>query len=32
MVEAGKLLEVECLDFLIITSEGYTSFRDEGLV
>ena len=32
MIEAGKLLEVECLDFLIITSEGYTSFRDEGLV
>ena len=32
MVEAGKLLEVECLDFIIVTSEGYTSFRDEGLV
>ena len=32
MVEAGKLLEVECLDFLIVTSEGYTSFMDEGLM
>ena len=32
MIEAGKLLEVECLDFLIVTSEGYTSFKDEGLV
>ena len=32
MQKAGELLEVKCLDFLIITSDGYTSFKDEGLV
>ncbi|MDB5012697.1 MAG: repair protein [Daejeonella sp.] len=30
--EAGKLLEIEVLDHVIITSEGYISFADEGLV
>ena len=32
MQNAGELLEVKCLDFLIITSEGYTSFMDEGMM
>lgn len=30
--EAGKLLELELLDHLIITAEGYFSFADEGLI
>lgn len=28
--EAGKLLEIEVLDHLILTSEGYYSYADEG--
>lgn len=30
--EGGKLLEIQCLDHLILTSEGYYSFADEGLL
>lgn len=30
--EAGKLLDIQVLDHLIITSEGYMSFADEGLM
>ena len=30
--EGGKLLEIQLLDHLIITSEGYYSFADEGLL
>ena len=30
--EAGKLLEIQCLDHIILTSEGYYSFADEGLL
>lgn len=30
--EAGKLLELNLLDHLIITAEGYYSFADEGLI
>lgn len=30
--EGGKLLEVQLLDHIIITSEGYYSFADEGLI
>lgn len=30
--EAGKLLEIQCLDHFILTSEGYYSFADEGLL
>ena len=30
--EGGKLLEIQLLDHLIITSEGYYSFADEGLI
>ena len=29
---AGTLLEIEVLDHLIITSEGYYSFADEGMM
>ena len=29
---AGKLLEIEVLDHLIITNDAYTSFADEGLM
>jgi DNA repair protein RadC len=32
MIEAGKLLEIPVIDHLIICSEGYTSFADEGLL
>lgn len=32
IVEAGKLLDISVLDHLIITSEGYLSFADEGLI
>jgi hypothetical protein len=32
MKEAGKFLEVSVLDHIIITSEGYYSFADEGLL
>jgi DNA repair protein RadC len=30
--EAGKILEIQVLDHLIVTSEGYYSFADEGLI
>lgn len=30
--DGGKLLDIEVLDHLIITSEGYYSFTDEGLL
>jgi len=30
MVKAGKLLELPVMDHIIITSEGYYSFADEG--
>jgi DNA repair protein RadC len=30
MKEAGKVLEIPVLDHLIITSESYYSFADEG--
>lgn len=30
--EGGKLLEIQLLDHLIVTSEGYYSFADEGLL
>ena len=32
MKEAGKFLEIQLLDHIILTSEGYLSFTDEGLV
>lgn len=32
MREGGKLLEVQVLDHLIVTSEGYYSFADEGVL
>jgi DNA repair protein RadC len=31
MKEGGKFLEIQILDHLIITKEGYYSFADEGL-
>lgn len=30
--DAGKLLDIECLDHLIITRESYMSFADEGYI
>lgn len=30
--EAGRLLDIQVLDHIIITSEGYYSFADEGLI
>src|SRR5690606_11374657 len=30
--EAGKLLEIQLLDHIILTTEGYYSFADEGLI
>jgi DNA repair protein RadC len=30
--EGGKLLEVQLLDHIMLTSEGYFSFADEGLL
>ena len=30
--EAGKILEVQLLDHIIITTEGYFSFADEGML
>ena len=30
--EAGKLLDIQMLDHVIVTSEGYYSFADEGLL
>ena len=32
LVEAGKVLDVTVLDHLILTTEGYYSFADEGLI
>lgn len=32
MKEGGKLLEIQVLDHIIITTEGYYSFADEGLL
>lgn len=32
LVEAGKFLDLGILDHLIIGSEGYLSFADEGLI
>ena len=32
MVESGKFLEIKVLDHLIISSGGYFSFADEGLI
>jgi DNA repair protein RadC len=29
---AGKFLDIEILDHLILTSEGYLSFIDEGIL
>lgn len=28
----GELLDIDVLDHIIITSEGYFSFADEGLI
>ena len=30
--EAGRLLQIKVLDHLIVTSEGYYSFADDGLL
>lgn len=30
--QAGQLLDIKLLDHLIVTSEGYYSFADEGLI
>jgi DNA repair protein RadC len=32
MREGGKLLEIQVLDHLVLTSEGYYSFADEGIL
>ncbi|MBX2968223.1 MAG: JAB domain-containing protein [Cyclobacteriaceae bacterium] len=32
MKEAGKLLEIQLLDHIILSSEGYYSFADEGIL
>ncbi len=32
LVEGGKLLDITVIDHLIITSEGFFSFADEGLI
>ena len=32
MVEAGKILNIEVVDHLIVTSEGFLSFSKEGLL
>lgn len=32
IVAAGKVLEIDVLDHLIITRDGYYSFADEGLI
>ena len=32
MRDGGKLLEVQVLDHIIVTEEGYLSFTDEGLL
>lgn len=30
LVKGGKMLDIEIVDHIIVTSEGYTSFCDEG--
>lgn len=32
IVEGGKLLDIRVIDHLIVTTEGYYSFADEGLL
>ncbi|MFT4987183.1 MAG: DNA repair protein RadC [Flavobacteriales bacterium] len=32
MVEAGKVLDIPVLDHIIVTADGYYSFKDEGLI
>ena len=32
LIEAGKLLDIELLDHVIISDTGYLSFRDDGLL
>ena len=32
MVEAGKIIDIQVLDHLIVTSGGYYSFADEGMI
>jgi DNA repair protein RadC len=32
LIDGGKLLEIQILDHIIVTTEGYYSFADEGLV
>jgi len=32
MKEAGRFLEIQILDHLIVTTEGYYSFADEGIL
>jgi DNA repair protein RadC len=31
LVQAGKLLDIELLDHLIIATQGYTSLKERGL-
>jgi DNA repair protein RadC len=32
MKEGGKFLEIQVLDHVIVTTEGFYSFADEGLL
>jgi DNA repair protein RadC len=32
LVEAGKILKIEVIDHVIVSSEGYYSFSDEGKI
>lgn len=32
LIEGGKLLDIDILDHVIVTAEGYYSFKDEGLM
>jgi|SRR6478736_4895188 len=32
LIDGGKLLEIQVLDHIIVTTEGYYSFADEGLI
>jgi DNA repair protein RadC len=32
LIQAGKYLEIDVLDHIILTSEGYYSFGDEGMM
>lgn len=32
LIEGGKLLDIDVLDHIIVTAEGYYSFKDEGLM